>query len=71
MRPQLKVYRGEEPILAKPPVALPLGELARLLENVASVDQHWMRRFGGDVMQVPAEVFEALARCDSMRPTAC
>lgn len=64
MRPQLKLYTGDDEVstaVAEPEVAMTLGEVSRILADAVRTKRAWLRDFENENIQLPADVYEVLS----------
>jgi hypothetical protein len=70
MRPQLKLYTGENEsstAVAEPEVSMTLGEISEILADAVRTKRAWLLDFEDDRLQVSADLYEVLAAYWNMR----
>jgi hypothetical protein len=70
MRPQLKLYTGEDEsatTFAEPDVSVTLGEISEILVDAVRTKRAWLRDFEDDRIQVSADLYDVLSSYWNMR----
>ncbi|QDT65998.1 hypothetical protein [Calycomorphotria hydatis] len=70
MRPQLRIFTGEEQSPQSPGVRVRFDELASALNDAANWDRTWLRDFADDEVNISADLYEVLMAYNQLRPSA-
>jgi len=72
MRPQLRIFTGDESLatLPDPSVPVTLGEITDLLVEASQMQRTWLNDFSDDDVQVSADLFEVLCAYRQLKPVA-
>ena len=71
MRPQLKLYLGDENQYNAPAeVSMNLQEFTKIIREASKWDSTWLRDFAGDEVQISQDLYEVLSLYSHLRPSA-
>ncbi len=70
MRPQLRIFTGEEQAFTPPTISISFGELRKIIEEANFAQRTWMRDFAHDDVQIPEDLYEVLVEYSRLRPGA-
>ncbi len=72
MRPQLRLFTGDEDMLTFPSrnVRMRLGDVSQILADATRWNRTWLNDFSDDEIEVSRDLYEVLSAYLEMRPGA-
>ena len=72
MRPQLRLYTGEDagPALAEPQISVPFSEVLTALVHALRCNRKWPHDFEDDEVHVSSDLYEVISAYNHLRPSA-
>lgn len=72
MRPQLRLFTGEEDTIAYPvrQVRMRLGDVSQILADATRWNRTWLSDFQNDEIEVSQDLYEVLSAYLELRPGA-
>lgn len=72
MRPQLRLFTGEEDTIAYPvrQVRMKLGDVSHILADATRWNRTWLNDFQNDEIEVSQDLYEVLSAYLELRPGA-